>query len=345
MKEKRIIICGLGKVGRQFAHLVVEKSDSIRKRFALDLKVVAVAELGGAVVDDGRSLPVADILAHVEGGKPLSTLGPLWKPGVKGVDLIKELGADMIVETTPTNLKDGEPATSHMYAAISRGMDVVAANKGPLVLFYADLKANAAQTGSRLFISAATAAALPTLDVGILSTAGAEVLSFEGILNGTTNYILTKMRLEGTDYAAALKEAQVLGIAETDPTLDVEGYDTSNKCVLIANRIFGVNVTLADVKRTGITGVTPDQIAKATQEGKVIKLIGRGAMVNGVCELSVQPVALDANHPLAAINLSEKAVSYDTDTMGRITVSGGKSSPIGAAAALLKDVVHTALLQ
>ena len=345
MREKKIIICGLGNVGRQFAHLVVDKNADIKKRFGLELKVVAIAELGGSLYDDGKALDVSAILKHVEAKNPPSSLANLWREKVSGPELIRTVEADMIVETTPTNLKDGEPATSHMYAAIEKGFDIVSANKGPLVLYYSDLNEKAKKSGTRLFISAATAAALPTLDVGILSTAGSQVLSFEGILNGTTNFILTKMRLEGSSYASALAEAQKLGIAETDPTLDVEGFDTSNKCVLIANRVFGVNASLTDVNRKGITEVTPEEIDIATKEGKVIKLIGKGVMENGKIKLTVQPEKLDANHPLASINFSEKAVSYDTDTMGMLTISGGKSSPIGAAAALLKDVIHTALLQ
>jgi homoserine dehydrogenase len=344
MNRISLIICGLGNVGREFAGLVVDKAESVTRRFSLAIDVVAIAELGGSLVNDGKALPVADILEHLRTGGSLESLS-YWKKGLAGPDLIATTKADVVVETTPTSLKDGEPATSHMNAAMKRGMDIVTANKGPMVLFYTDMTNRAREAGSRIFISAATAAALPTLDVGVLSTAGADVLSFEGILNGTTNFILTRMKESGSTYEAALREAQEMGIAETNPTLDVEGFDTANKCVLIANRIFGMNIGLDDVDRTGITGVTPEDIEKATSEGKVIKLIGQGHLDGGKLVVSAKPAAIEKDHPLASISLSEKAISYDTDTMGRITVSGGKSSPVGAAAALLKDVVHTALLR
>ena len=193
-------------------------------------------------------------------------------------------------------------------------------------------------------ISAATAAALPTLDVGLICLAGANVLAVEGILNGTTNYILTRMHLEKCSYETALKAAQEMGIAETDPTLDVEGLDTRNKIVVIANRIFDKNFGLNDVAVEGITRVTPADIDKSLETGNVIKLVGSAERNEGGVTISVGPKVLEAEHPLAAVSYAEKSISYLTDTMGRVTVTGGKSSPVGAAAALLKDLIHTVML-
>ena len=132
-----------------------------------------------------------------------------------------------------------------------------------------------------------------------------------------------------------------MGIAEPDPTLDVEGYDTRNKLILISNTLFNTRFALADVPVQGITQVTYADIGQAAQAGKVLKLVATAQKQNGRVTLSVGPKQLEKNHPLAAINFSEKGITYTTDTMGQITVLGGKSSPIGAAAALLKDVIHT----
>ena len=134
-----------------------------------------------------------------------------------------------------------------------------------------------------------------------------------------------------------------MGIAETDPSLDVEGQDTANKIILIVNRVFGALLGPKDVDVTGITGITPENIAKARSEDKVIKLLGTGGFERGKLQLKVEPLALDRTHPLAAVNYSEKGISYITDTMGRITVTGGRSTPVGAAAALLKDVIHSSM--
>jgi homoserine dehydrogenase len=174
--------------------------------------------------------------------------------------------------------------------------------------------------------------------------AGANVLTVEGVLNGTTNYILTRMHVEKCSYETALKAAQEMGIAETDPTLDVAGFDTRNKLIVIANRIFDKHFGPDDVAVEGITRITSADIEKAVAAGNVIKLVGTAERDEGGLKISVGPKVLEMTHPLAAVNLAEKGISYLTDTMGRVTVTGGKSSPTGAAAALLKDLIHTVML-
>ena len=135
-----------------------------------------------------------------------------------------------------------------------------------------------------------------------------------------------------------------MGIAETDPTLDVEGFDTRNKLIVIANRIFGQHLGPDDVPLEGITGISLADLESAARAGKVIKLVGTAECSDGGLKVSVGPKGLDKDHPLASISYAEKGISYLTDTMGRVTVTGGKSSPTGAAAALLKDLIHTVML-
>ena len=189
-------------------------------------------------------------------------------------------------------------------------------------------------------MSAATAAALPTLDVGQTGLAGAQILRIEGILNGTTNFILTKMQDEGYQYLDALQEAQARGIAETNPTLDVDGFDTAYNLILLSNTLLGTEYGPNDVNRHGIRHITPTMVLDARHAGKCLKLIGRAALSHGRVRLSVAPEELALDHPLASVHGAEKAVTYDTDTMGRVTVMGGQSSPTGAAAALLKDIIN-----
>jgi homoserine dehydrogenase len=249
----------------------------------------------------------------------------------------------VLIEATPTNIVDGEPGLTHIRTALGKGMHVITAAKGPLVLRFGELKALADQKGVSLKFSAATAAALPTVDVGEFCLAGAEILSIEGILNGTTNYILTRMHREGIDYEEALAAAQALGIAEPDPSLDVEGWDTASKLVIIANHLLGASLTLNDVEVSGITGVSRQMIEEAKAQSKVIKLIGRtdkeGRVVAGVA-----PRALGPEHPMANIHGAEKGLTFFTDSMDRVTVTGGKSDPKGAAAAMLKDLINIHLL-
>jgi len=341
MKTIKIILTGCGGVGKEFLQLIADRGSELEEKYGLNLVVCAVVDYRGAAISDSnQGLPVAELVDFVRQGNEVQMFSTYGKEGITGIEVIAQLDADLLIETTPTNLIDGGAAKGHVFAAIDKGMEIVSANKGPFVLFYEDVFKKAQEKGCGLHISAATAAALPTLDVGITCLAGTRISSAEGILNGTTNYILSEMRNKGTAYDTALKTAQKLGIAETDPSYDVEGKDTANKIVLIANRVLGKTFSLADITVQGITNVTPEDIESATRQGKVIKLIGTAQLVDGEVRLSVAPRLIDENHPLAVVNGSQKAITYMTDTMGSITVMGGKSSPVGAAAALLKDLIN-----
>ncbi len=339
MKTVKIILCGCGGVGKEFLQLIADRSEELKDKYGLELIVLAAVDYLGAAISE-KGLPVAELVDFLKQGNQVQTLPTYGKNGISGVEVIAQMDGDVMVEATPTDLIDGGRGKDHVFAAIDRGMEIVSANKGPFVLFYDEVFRKAREKGCGLHISAAAAAALPTLDVGLTCLAGARVSSAEGILNGTTNYILSEMRNKNTAYDVALKAAQELGIAETDPSYDVEGKDTANKTVLIANSVFGKTFGLADISVEGITKVTPEEIENATANGKVIKLIGTAEMVDGNVLLSVGPKVLDEAHPLALVNGSEKAITYMTDTMGSITVMGGKSSPIGAAAAVLKDLIN-----
>jgi homoserine dehydrogenase len=342
MRTQRSIVCGFGKVGRAFVRLLHERRELLQARYDLDLQLVGVVDIDGAALAPRglQTIPLAELLAHVTTGGSVEGFGDFGMPGATGEAVIENLAADLVVEATPTNLTTGEPGLRHMRAALRRGMHVVAANKGPLVLRYAELHELARQQRRQIAMSAATAAALPTLDVGQTCLAGAQILGLEGILNGTTNFILTKMQEERYSYLEALQEAQARGIAETDPTLDVEGFDTANKLVLLSNTLLGTSYGPHDVARRGITHISPQMVMDARRAEKSLKLIGRAGIIHGVVRLSVAPQELSLDHPLASVHGAEKAVTYETDTMGRVTVMGGQSSPTGAAAALLKDIIN-----
>jgi len=337
-----IAICGFGRVGRAFAELVLSKEPLLHERFGLEPCVVAAVDIGGAAVAEGSDgrLPLAELLGWVRGGGAVEQLARWGRPRLSAKGVLEMLSPDVWVEATPTNIVDAEPAYTHIKAALARGAHVVSANKGPLVLYFDELQELARRHRRALKIGAATAAALPTVDVGEVCLGGTEILSIEGILNGTTNYILTRMHDGGCTYEQALGEAQKLGIAEPDPRLDVEGWDTANKLVVIGNALMAAGLSLGNFPIKGITEVTPDMVTKARESGKVIKLLGRLEKTPQGVRASVGPAWLEASHPLAAVKGSEKALSFLTDTMDRVTVSGGKSNPVGAAAAMLKDIIN-----
>ena len=217
-------------------------------------------------------------------------------------------------------------------------MEVVSANKGPIVLFYREIHELARQKGCGVHISAATAAALPTLDVGQVCLAGTRLLEIEGILNGSTNYILTRMQQDGCGYEVALKEAQELGIAETDPSYDVEGKDTACKLVILANDIFGIDSTYKDVEIEGIIGVTLESLKLASDKGYTIKLIGEVGE-----RLRVAPRLVPKDHILA-VGGTLNIMSLNTDLAGDITITGKGAGAIETSSSILSDVINIAKL-
>jgi homoserine dehydrogenase len=210
---------------------------------------------------------------------------------------------------------------------ISRRLERVAASKA-LWCGLPALRALAAENGVFLKFSAATAAALPTVDVGLVSLAGARIEGIQGILNGTSNYILTRMG-EGLDYVEALREAQDKGIAEPDPASDVGGWDSAAKILLITNTCLGSAYVLKDVHVRGITGISVDFVQSARREGRAVKLLATAApgRQGARWSLDVRPSLVEASHPLVHVNGTEKGITFLTDSMGSVTLTGSRSSP------------------
>lgn len=228
---------------------------------------------------------------------------------------------------------------SHARLAMENRWHVAAASKGALVLHFGNLMDAAERNGVRLKFGGAAAAALPALDVGCHSLAGSEILGIEGILTGTANFILDGME-RGASFGDALREAQSLGIAEPDPSLDVDGWDTACKILLISNAAAGTHFTLKDIPREGIARISEKDFLRARENGRVLKLLGRMTRDKEGCRARVGVEEIDKTHPLSAVSGTGKAVIFVTDTMGSITVYGGNSDPRATAAALLKDIIN-----
>jgi homoserine dehydrogenase len=237
-----------------------------------------------------------------------------------------------------TNLKDGEPGLSTIREALTRGMDVVAANKGPLVLAYSELAALAQSKGVRLLHSATVTGGLPTLNLGRRDLGATVIEEFEGVVNGTTNYILSRM-MEGQSYDDALRHAQEIGMAEADPTLDVDGWDAANKLVIIANAVLRRPTKLQDLTVEGIRGITKEDLRRAQEGGQVIKLLARAERAGDDYRLSVRPTRLDRTHPLANVGAGMMGVIYHTDINGTIFATIQEHDPYPTAAAVLRDIV------
>jgi len=238
----------------------------------------------------------------------------------------------LVIEVTPTNIVHGQPGLGHMEAALSSGKHVVTSNKGPLVVSYSHLKKLAEDNGVMLKFEATAGGTMPLISLVERTLVGNSISGIRGIFNGTCNYILTRMTEEGIPYTHALSEAQDLGIAEADPSYDVEGVDTAGKVVILANSLFNMDVKYSDVDVTGITGVTPEALALAKKKGYAIKLIG------DVPALTVRPTLVPLGSPIAVSGTLNSAAIY-TDLSGTITVTGLGAGSIETASALLTDVI------
>jgi homoserine dehydrogenase len=337
MKTINLILSGFGNVGKAFVHLVREKKDICLSRYELDIHIGIVLNSRGGLFLSPYKTDRANLSDLASGSNPEEL--PFWQPGLGVGEILEYPNLDIWVDCTPSDITDGEPALGYVHRALDRGLHVVTANKGPLVVDFNGIRKKAAKNRVSLGMSGATAAALPTLDVALRSLAGTDIRRIEGILNGTTNYILTQMR-EGKGYAAALEEAQQKGIAEPDPSRDVEGWDTAAKILIIVNAIYNTAYGLGDMRVEGITNIPAPLRDEAREKGQSLKLIGRFVKEAGPPLLEAGLALLDPLHPLFGVNGTQKGITFFTDTMDTVTVTGGKSDPRGAAAALLKDIIN-----
>ena len=333
----RLALIGFGNVGQGFARILVERGEWLRDRFGLDPRIVAVSDfVKGSVYDPGGLDPEA----LLEAGLVADGLAAVDAPhhGWDVLTTIRDAEADTVVELTYTDLETGEPAITHVRAALEAGRNVVTSNKGPVALAYPELAAIAAANGVEIGCEGTVMSGTPTVRLATEYIAAAGVTRIEGILNGTTNYILTLME-SGSTYLDALASAQEQGYAEADPGGDVEGYDAAGKVVILANLVMGASLTLSDVDRTGITDVTADDVAAASEAGERWKLIGSVSRADGDIVASVQPVRVGSDHPLYGIGGATNAVTFTTDVLGQVTLVGPGAGRLETGYALLVDLI------
>jgi homoserine dehydrogenase len=337
MKRVKIVLAGFGNVGKGFLQVLQEKKQLCRSRYNLDIELHSIFRRGGALLSS-RALNIKEILEKYSSSSSFKE-NPCWKPGFELKDALGSIEPGVLVACTASSVRDGEPGLSSIRCALDKGWHVVTADKGPLVVDFRRLKKKAARNHLVLKFSGATAAALPAMDVALYSLAGVEISEVEGILNGTTNYILTRMK-EGINYRQSLEEAVSMGIAEPDPSFDVEGWDTASKILIIANAALNTDFTLKDVKVEGISRIPPRLLSRAREKGKALKLLGRIYKKEGKFKLETALTIVNDSHPLFGVDGTNKGITFFTDTMAAVTVTGGKSDPRGAGASLLKDIIN-----
>lgn len=336
----RVGFVGFGNVGQAVLGLIKDRRDFLLERHSLAIETVLGADIHGVVRWDEGIEP--DLLLETMKRTGRIVDSPVGDRPASLEEVFDTSSPDLIIESTWTNYEDAQPALDYLLAALSRGISVVSCNKGPFALAYDVLKETATKTGAILRFGAAAASAIPCINVAYYDLAACEILGFEAIVNDTTNYMLSQMTSEGQSLEESLLHAQEIGIAEKDPQMDVDGWDTAAKVVILANSMMDTTATLSDVAREGIAGVTQDDVAKAKESGQVIKLIGSAWRQAGRTHLIVRPTTIPIEHPLARVEGLRKGIVFHTDTYGDLTIFSGHMGLETTAATILTDVINVA---
>jgi len=328
----RIILIGHGVVGQSFSRILLRRQAELIRDYGFHPKVVAIVDKGGAAVNP-RGLNLEETLSlKVEKGT-VAADRECGHPNMRALDVIESVEAEVMVEATPTNIKDGEPGLSHIKKAFRTGKHVVTTNKGPLALALPVLTELAEYNKVYLRFSGTVGAGTPVLDLAKKCLLGDRIISIRGILNGTTNYILTEMDEKHNTFQQALENAQKLGYAEAEPSMDIDGIDAACKLVIMANWIMNKKVTLKDVCVQGIRNVAPQALEEAAKKGCTIKLIGS---IND--DLKVMPTEISRNDPLSVGGVLN-AVTFVSEFAGEETVIGRGAGGMETASAVLRDLL------
>ena len=332
----RVLLFGCGRVGRSFCELLCKKRN-IAASYSISLVGVATRSRGciynpyGIDVDNllkwealtGR----LDALLH-EGGMVLNDAD----------EMLESLDYDVLVECTPSDFELGEPARTIMKKALERGKHVVTANTGAMSLYYDELMEGSFEKGVNLLYEATVLSGTPLFSLAREGLPGCSVKRFEGILNGTCNYILSVMGM-GSSFDEAMLEAQRRGLAEQNPWFDIDGLEAAAKTVIVAKSLMSLDIDIKQVSISGIRNITTQNIEEAKRRGGKLKLVSRIEINSNGLDITVGPEILSLNHPLAYLEGFSIGALILTDIIGEVCISGSSSGPKETAYSLLRDVL------
>ncbi len=326
----RIVLGGFGVVAQSLGRLLVSKELELSQKFGMVPRVVCIIDRESALFDDDG----IDLRSALKTKTRTGKVGKLREARKSTADIIKGTDADVLVESTPTNFRTGEPGLSHIRAAFQSKKSVIATNKGPLAVAFRALMELAHHNGVYFRFSGVVGGGTPVLDFGRSCARGDSITGIMGILNSTSNYVLTMMERDGLGFDQAVRLAQKEGYAEADPSLDVDGFDSAVKLVIMANFLLGRNVTMRDVSITGIRGVTQEKLQEAHTRGMAVRLVARADR-----SLSVSPAELSTSDPLC-ISGPFNAVKFLCENSGEKIIVGKGAGGIETASSILRDLIE-----
>jgi homoserine dehydrogenase len=335
--ELRLAFLGFGNVGRALARLRETKRSHLGSVYGLRTRVVAIATGRHGAIVRPEGIGAVEAAEAVEAGRSIFGLGD--PAPADGLAFVHGLEADVVLESIPVNYQSGQPALGYLEAALARGLHVVSANKGPVVHGYRRLTDLAHQHGVRYLFESAVMDGAPIFSLWREALPAAELTSFRGILNSTTNLILTRME-GGQTYDEALAHAQSIGIAETDPSGDILGWDAAVKVAALVTVLMGTPLTPEQVARRGIESLSLEQIETAKRDGRRWKLVCTAERTPAGLIARVQPELVDPSDPLYTVMGTSSAVTFLTDVLPSLTVTEGNPGPLTTAYGMLTDLLR-----
>jgi homoserine dehydrogenase len=338
MPHYNLALLGFGNVGQALARLLLQKQADLSSRYEITFKVtgIATARHGTAINSDGLDLEHALRLAGE--GASLNRLSRQPSP-IDAMSFIRQCQADVLFENSPVNYQNGQPAVGHLAAALNQGMHAITANKGPVVHAYRQLTDLAASKERKFSFESTVMDGAPIFSLFRSALPAANLRALRGVLNSTTNLILTRME-GGESFEQAVAYAQKIGIAETDPSGDIDGWDAAIKVSALVTVLMGVDFKPAQVERQGIRGVTPAEIERARGQGKRWKLVCTAERDGQGVKARVAPEMVGVDSPLYGVNGTTSIVQFETDVLGLLSVIESDPGPHTTAYGLLADFLN-----
>jgi homoserine dehydrogenase len=339
MNHYKLAFLGFGNVGKALAKLLLEKQTDIEQKTGVTFTVTGIATGSRGLAIDPDGIDLARALELLESGQTLETLSTIHAPLSTSLDFVQNCGADVLFETIPVNYNTGQPAVDLVRTALNLGMHVTTANKGPVVHAFQELTDLAASKGVKFYFESAVMDGAPVFAIFRETLPAANILAFKGVLNSTTNLILSRME-SGESYDEAVAYAQSIGIAETDPSGDVDGWDAAIKVSALATVMMGVPTKPHDVDRTGIRDITPEEIELAKARGKRWKLVCEARWEGDQLKTTVAPQMVGFDSPLYGVEGTSSIVQIESDILGRLSLIEDDPGPHTTAYGLLADFLN-----
>ena len=338
MNEYKLAFMGFGNVGQALGQLLLRKREDLIKDFGIRFFVTGIATSRHGSAIDPLGIDLEQALELAKAGGSLNVLSAQPAPQ-DGVAFINACPADVLFENTPVNYTDGQPAISYLRAAIEHNMHAVTANKGPVVHGYRELTELAARHGRKFYFESAVMDGAPLFSLFRATLPAARLRSLRGVLNSTTNLILARME-DGESFDQAVAYAQSIGIAETNPSGDIDGWDAAVKVAALVTVLMDIPLKPAQVERQGIRGITPEAVRQAKNQGKRYKLVCAAQREGDKVVSRVAPELVGADSPLYGVQGTSSIVTFESDVLGQLSIVEDDPGPHTTAYGLLADFIN-----